>query len=269
MITKQELINKMQDDRLSMQFVQFLLDDRCPTDIPAQNDENSIALRLLRAVSDNDRKAAAELLAPISKRHIGETSVWISNDLFFVSLAISSLKFAAHRDFVHSVAVLRSRISAGGSHRGLAQAVLAAMTGNPDFTQSAAIFSLALTRYLHDFEAGKGDILNAYDSFQSYDWDIDRHSPVCYALALAGLRDILKLLDLVGQRGAIKDYCIFAQSFPRRITQISRLVAWGIAIIIGVFFVTELLVLSIFLCKIFIGQFFEERQVLAHFSYGA
>jgi hypothetical protein len=26
-------------------------------------------------------------------------------------------------------------------------------------------------------------------------------------------------------------------------------------------------VLSIFLCKIFIGQFFEERQVLAHFSY--
>jgi len=31
----------------------------------------------------------------------------------------------------------------------------------------------------------------------------------------------------------------------------------------------KLRVLSIFLCKIFIGQFFEERQVLAHFSYGA
>jgi hypothetical protein len=27
-------------------------------------------------------------------------------------------------------------------------------------------------------------------------------------------------------------------------------------------------VLSSFLCKIFIGQFFEERQVLTHFSYG-
>jgi len=27
-------------------------------------------------------------------------------------------------------------------------------------------------------------------------------------------------------------------------------------------------VLSSFLCEIFIGQFFEERQVLTHFSYG-
>ncbi len=26
-------------------------------------------------------------------------------------------------------------------------------------------------------------------------------------------------------------------------------------------------VLSIFLCEIFIGQFFEERQILTHFSY--
>jgi hypothetical protein len=33
----------------------------------------------------------------------------------------------------------------------------------------------------------------------------------------------------------------------------------------NVFFGIE--VVSSFLCKIFIGQFFEERQVLTHFSY--
>jgi hypothetical protein len=236
MITKQELISSLQEDQLTTQFVRFLLDDISPTDIPSQNDENSIALLLLRSVSNNDRKNAIALFDPISKRHPGEDTVWFSNDLIFISLAITSLKFALHRDFVRSVADLRNKVSAGGSHRGLAQAVSAAMTGKPDFTESAAIFSLVLTRYMENFMASNRDILAAYDSFQSYGWDTERHSTVSYSIALRGLHDIVKSLDLVTQRGIVADLYTFAQGFPERITRFSRIIAWLTAAVMSVLY---------------------------------
>ena len=50
----------------------------------------------------------------------------------------------------------------------------------------------------------------------------------------------------------------------------NRLFKKSHALLVACLFLIVLLpgVVSSFLCKIFIGQFFEERQVLAHFSYG-
>jgi hypothetical protein len=239
MITKQELISSLQEDQLTTQFVRYVLDDASPTDIPSQHDENSIALLLLRNVSNNDRKNAIAIFDPISKRHFGEDTVWVSNDLFFIALAITSLKFTLHRDFVRSVADLRNKISAGGSHRGLAQAVSAAMTGKPDFTETAAIFSLVLTQYMDNFTASNRDILAAYDSLQSYAWDTERHSTVSYAMALRGMHDIVKSLDLVTQRGGVADLCTFAQEFPTRVSRFSRVIVWMISIVMMTLFVID------------------------------
>jgi len=148
------------------------------------------------------------------------------------------LKFALQRDFVRSVADLRNKVSAGGSHKGLAQAVSAAMTGKPDFTESAAIFSLVLTRYMENFSASNRDILAAYDSFQSYGWDTERHSGHSFRKPLCGMHDIVKSLDLVTQRREVASLCAFAEGFPKRVTRLSRIVAWlSAAVMILLFFV--------------------------------
>lgn len=240
MITKQELINRIQADSLSMQFVRFVFDDISPSEIPAQHDENSVALLLLRAVSKGNKKLADELLEPISKRSIGETSVWVNNDLFFAALAISSLKFSMYRDFIQAAADRRVAVSAGGSHRGLAQAVRAAMTGNPDFTESAAIFSLVLTRYMEKYALSNREIVCAYKSFQSYDWDADRHSNVRCAIALRGFYDILYSLDIVSQKSNFEKLIIFAQNFPKRASLISRIIAWGFAAVMIILFLLNI-----------------------------
>jgi hypothetical protein len=240
MMTKQELMNRLQSDNLSMQFLRFMFDGAAPSEIPTQHDENSAALLLLHAVSNGDRKRAEEVLEPISKRSLGGTPVWVNNDLFFVSLAIAALQFSLYRDFVRSAADIRDRISAGGSHRGLAQAVKAAMIGKPDFTESSAIFSLVLTRYMEDFTISNRDLLNAYDSFQSYDWTLDRHSTVSYCLALCGIHDIFKAFDLVSQRGDIAKLVAFAKKFPKRITLFSRIISWTITIIMMILFIIDL-----------------------------
>ncbi len=239
MITKQELINKIKNDPLSTQFVRFILDDLCPSEIPIQRDENSRALSLLKCVFHSQGKAAGELLDNISKRSIDEGAVWISNDLFFVSIAIASIRFNLHRDFIRSVAELRIKLSAGGSHKGIAQAVLGAATGKPDFTESAAIFSIVFSSYIEKFSVSNRDISQAYDSFQSYDWESKEHSVVSHALALRGWHEIVTSLDLFGDRSHISNLYRFARNFPKRITRFSRLVAWIIVCVMALLIVFQ------------------------------
>ncbi len=235
MITEKDLLKRTEGDVLSTQFLRFVLDDLCPSQIPDQHDENTTALLLLRSVANNDRQNAIELVERLSKRQLTDTPVWVNNDLLFVSLAIAAIKFNVHREFVRSAAEVRLIVSAGGSHKGLAQAVFAAMTDNPDFTESAAIFSIVLMRYVEKYSASAKDILHAYNSLHNYDWDAD-HTPVSQALALRGFREILTAVDLSLLKGSKAEMYAFGRDFPKKIGKLSKVIALFPVLVMAILF---------------------------------
>ena len=226
MITKQELLDRVSGEPTVSQFVRFLLDGTCPTDIPKQHDENAIALKLACSVATDDAKAARATMAELAQRQPQKSSHWVSNDMLFVAMAIASSRFNAEKDFVHSLAVLRDEVSAGGAHKGLAQAVMALTSGGTDFTADAGIFSFALGQYKASFSPGAQDVLAAFDSYQSYNPHRHFETPVTLALAVKGFRDILFCIEMRSDRKHLHSLHDFARLFPARVTRVSRCVAW-------------------------------------------
>ena len=241
MTTPHELLARVSEDAVLSQFISFLLDGSCPTKIPKHQDENTIALELIRSVATDDRSSAQGVLQSLAKRRPQKSSPWLSNDLLFVAIAVSSVRFNAEKDFVRSVAEVRDQISAGGAHQGLAQAVMALASGGPDFTVGAGIFSLSLSRYVQGFVPSERDVLAAYDSYCSYDPDRDFQTPVTLALAIRGYREILAVLESVADRGQLRELCSFAQSFPSRLTRVSRVAAWTLTALLTAVFIGALL----------------------------
>lgn len=241
MITKQELLKKAGQDQYLIGFIHFLLDDVCPNELPERNDENTTAIKLIRALHQHDQENASKILLGLSERHIKASSTWISNDLLFVSIALASLKFQLFKKFTGSVAEARNKMSAGGAHQGLAKAVIAALDGKPDFTEPAAVFSIVLLGFIGTYQVENRNAVYAYDSLLSYDWNLDFQTIIAQALALRSLKEILLVVESTSNRGKLQKYYNFVQNLPKRISLLSKIISVTLTIILGLIFVYTLI----------------------------
>ncbi len=237
MISDADIYRLTEHDSASAQFAAFIIQNTCPRHIPETSDENAIALRLIGYVSKNDSSKAADELDAFVNRRIGENSVWINNDLVFSALVIAALKFGLHHDFVRTVADFRIKMSAGNSHKGLALAARASLGDNPDYTELSGIFSLVFSMYSTQCKLTRQDYVRAFNSFCHFDWTQNTHTPIVKSFAVRGIHEIINSIEVALPGGEISDLCVFARSFPRKVSIISRFLSFAFALLTGIAFI--------------------------------